>query len=73
MAGNNAVAELDDQTMNNSQNSELNKYDLMALERSAKKCTRRAAQYGVKRFTDWLQKRSKICDFATISPDNLNI
>ena len=36
MAGNNAVGELDDQTMNNSQNSELNESDLMELERSAK-------------------------------------
>ena len=52
MAGNNAVAELDDQTMNNSQNSELNESDLMELERSAKPdSTQRATKYGVKRFT----------------------
>ena len=36
MAGNDAVAELEDQTMTNSQNSEVNESDFMELERSAK-------------------------------------
>ena len=29
-------------------------------------------QSSIKKFTDWLDKRSKVCDFHLVTPDELN-
>jgi hypothetical protein len=43
------------------------------MEESSKpSSTKRATLYGVKKFSDWLNKRSKVCDFHTVTKEELN-
>ena len=56
-----------------SKNSELNEGALLELENSAKpENTKRATAYEIKRFQQWLDRRGKTCDFATVSANELN-
>ena len=56
-----------------SQNSELDESDLNKLEETSKpQSTNNATKSGVKKFTTWLVRRGLECDWATVSPDDLN-
>lgn len=65
---NNAASESE-----HSQSSQLDADALNEMEASAKPdSTKRATTYGIKKFRDWLAKRGKTCDLATVSPSELN-
>ena len=56
-----------------SDSSQLSENELIEIENQAKaKNTVRSTTWGVQKFTEWLEKRRKDCDFYTISPDALN-
>ena len=56
-----------------SQSSEMDENQLQDLEESAKPpSTKRSTVYGVKKFTDWLDKRSLDCNFHSVTPEQLN-
>jgi hypothetical protein len=55
------------------QSSELDEVKLQEMDDSSKPTsTKRSTKYGVKKFTDWLDKRSKVCDLHSVTPDELN-
>ena len=63
-----------DENIPNSQTSELDEDELNNLEAgSMPASTKRATEYGVRKFTDWIQKRGKICDLASIEPSDLSV
>ena len=66
-----AVNENDD--IFSSQSSELDEQQLHEMEESSKPTsTKRATIYGIRKFTEWLEKRSKLCDFHTVTKEELN-
>ena len=57
----------------NSQGSDLCEEELQNLEECAKpQSTKRSTEYGVKKFTEWLEKRQIKVDYNIIKPDELN-
>ena len=56
-----------------SHGSSLDEQQLQQIETSSKPATtQRSTIYGIKKFTDWVQKRAKTCDFQTITAEDLN-
>ena len=56
-----------------SQSSSSDEKELQKIEESARAPnTRKSTVYGVKKFSEWLEKRNKTCDFFTVSPEELN-
>ena len=59
--------------VNMSQSSSLDESDLQQLEEEAiPDSTKRATQYGMRRFQEWLERRNRVCDFATVPEAELN-
>ena len=57
----------------NSQSSQLEEEDLQKLEAdSVPVNTKKQTSWGLKKFTQWLEKRKISCDLHTVSPAELN-
>ena len=62
-----------DLDFNNSQSSQLGEDEMEQLEASSKpENTNRATKSGMRKFQGWLDRRNKVCDFASISAEELN-
>ena len=58
----------------NTKDSALDEDEMNSLEAgSMPDSTKRAMRCGVCKFTEWLDKRGKVCDFATIQPSDLAV
>ena len=56
-----------------SQNSDLNEEQLDEIELKAQaKNTKKATEWGVRKFEKWCQKRNVVVDFTTVKPDELS-
>ena len=57
----------------NSQSSQLEEEDLQKLEAHCMPVnTKKQTSWGLKKFTQWLEKRKISCDLHTVSPTELN-
>ena len=56
-----------------SQKSDLSEDDLQNIEQmSIPESTARSTVYGIKKFEQWIEKRGKECDYATVTAEDLN-